>query len=242
MLPAQPNQSLIEGIRCLQALSLSEKPLRSIEVSRLLKVESTKAHRLLKTLAHLGLVHQGGNRKFQVGPGLPVLVAQSLYSAPLWRSMVDPLQDLQRQIPSCKVEVGMCWEGVVSCFYCSEPGMPASWAMGRVDMQMATRSAIGLALLSCCSQEKVEETFIGRPIPGFSRGLPSLVKELRTIRSQGYALIPDGQSGERFSLAVPQEDKLYALALSGDLSKEDIPELVQLLQHTLELLYSAHNN
>ncbi len=244
MLPAQPNQSLIEGVRCLKALSLSGNPLRSIEVSRLLKIEPTRTHRLLKTLAHLGLVHQGGDRKFQAGPALPVLASQSLCNAPIWRTMPEPLQDLQRQVPSCKVELGMCWEGAVSCFYGSEPDRPTSWAMGRMDLRAATRSAIGLVLLSNYSQEKVEAIFIGGPVPGFPCGLPALVKELRAIKSQGYAFLSDSsaESEERCSLAVAQEDKLYAIALTGTILEEEIRNLVQILRHTLELLYSAHRD
>ena len=242
MLPAQPNHSLIEGVRCLQALSSSGKSLRSIEVSRLLKIEPTRTHRLLKTLAHLGLVHQDDDRKFQAGPGIYALASQSLFNAPLWVAMQEPLQDLQRQTPSHNITLGMCWNSIVTGIYGSEPGMPADWAMGRMEMQTATRSAIGLVLLSGSSQEKVEEIFIGRPIPGFAGGLPALVKDLRAIRTQGYAFVP-GSGAEpenRSSLAVPQENKLYAIALSGTISEEEIQPHIQLLRHTLELLKTAH--
>ncbi len=242
MLPAQPNHSLIEGVRCLQALSSSGQSLRSIEVSRLLKIEPTRTHRLLKTLAHLGLAHQNDDRKFQAGPGIHALASQSLCNAPLWRAMREPLQDLQRQTPSHKITLGMCWEGIVSGFYGSEPGMPADWAMGRMDMQAATRSAIGLVLLSGSSQERVEEIFIGRPIPDFPGGLPALAQELRAIRSQGYGLVPGtgAEPANQSSLAVPQENKLYAIALTGTIAEEDIRLHVQLMRHTLELLHTAH--
>ena len=235
MLPAQPNQSLIEGVRCLKTLSLSGKSLGAVEVSRLLKIESTKAHRLLKTLAHLGLAHQCGNRKFQAGPGLSVLAAQSLLNTPLWQTMREPLQELQSQIPY-EVKLGLSWEGAVFYFFRGEPEFPAEWAMGRMDLQSATRSGIGMALLSCCLQEKVEAIFIGGPVPGFPGGLPSLIKTLRQIKSRGYAFVPGADSVKKYSLAVSQEDKSYAISLSGPIEEEEIPELVILLRHTLHLL------
>ncbi len=240
MLPAQPNQSLIDGVRCLKALSLAGKSLGAVEVSRLLKMESTKAHRLLKTLAHLGLAHQGGNRKFQAGPGLSVLAAQSLFNAPLWHTMREPLQDLQSQLPF-EVELGISWEGVVFNFFRSEPELRAKWAMGRMELESATRSGIGLVLLSCLPQEKVEAVFIGRPVPGYPGGLPSLIKTLRESKSRGYAFVPSANSSENFSLAVAQEDKSYAIGLSGAIKEEEVPDLVMLLRHTLHLLRSPHD-
>ena len=93
MLPAQPNRSLMDGIRCLQILSSNPGPLGARELARRLNMETTRAHRLLKTLAHMGMARQNRNAKYMPGPAMHVLAAQSLYSSGLIGKATEPLLD-----------------------------------------------------------------------------------------------------------------------------------------------------
>src|SRR5262245_29763060 len=96
MLPAQPNQSLIDGLACLQALASSSEAVGNRELARALGLEPTRVNRLLKTLAHLGLAEQDAQRRYRPGPAIHVLAAQSLFGSKLIRRAIGPLEELHR--------------------------------------------------------------------------------------------------------------------------------------------------
>ena len=52
---SQPNQSLIDGIRCLQYLVSSDRAIGCRELARLMGINTTRANRLLMTMASIGL-------------------------------------------------------------------------------------------------------------------------------------------------------------------------------------------
>lgn len=62
-LPAQPNQSLMEGIEVLFALVQRGRPAGVRELARELDMTPTRLQRYVATLAHLGLTTQGTDRR-----------------------------------------------------------------------------------------------------------------------------------------------------------------------------------
>src|SRR3954470_11988766 len=94
MLPAQPNQSLIDGLSVLQALAVSNEPVGGRALARQLGLEPTRVNRLLKTLAHLGMARQDPDRKYLPGPAMHVLSALSLFGSGLIRRGIAPLESL----------------------------------------------------------------------------------------------------------------------------------------------------
>jgi len=91
MLPAQPNQSLIDGLACLQQLASEREPVGGRELARDLGLEPTRVHRLLRTLAHLGLAQQDAQRRYRPGPGIHVLAAQAMFGSGLLRRALPVL-------------------------------------------------------------------------------------------------------------------------------------------------------
>ena len=77
-LPAQPNQSLIHGLECFQAVVAAGRPVGNRELARLLGADPTRVNRVLKTLAHLQLLERTPQRKYRPGPA--VHVRRRLYS------------------------------------------------------------------------------------------------------------------------------------------------------------------
>ena len=226
MLPAQPNQSLIDGLRCLQAAATRSAPAGSREIGRLLGLEPTRANRLLKTLAHMGILRQNPARKYEAGPGMHVLAAQSLYASGLMRRALPQLEALARH--GMVVALGVLWEDRVSYLYHALPGMSAAEAFGRVTVYPALASSIGLALLAEAPEREVRTRFRGKPLGRFGT-IGRLLAELRHTRKRGHALV--GRANGYVSLAVavgaPAE---AAIALAGDVPRGKTPELIAALR------------
>jgi DNA-binding IclR family transcriptional regulator len=225
MLPAQPNQSLMEGLRCLQAAATRPTPAGSREIARLLGLETTRANRLLKTLAHMGILRQNAAHKYEAGPGMHVLAAQSLYASGLLRRALPQLEKLGalRHI----VALGVLWQDQVSYLYHALPGMPSGEALGRVTVFPALESSIGMALLAALPAADVRARLQNAPLGRFGT-MPALLAELRRIRTRGHAAIR--QSATHRSLAVPiGAPAEAAVALAGKMAARDVPRLVAAL-------------
>ncbi|VTM22081.1 Uncharacterised protein [Raoultella terrigena] len=75
---SQPNQSLIDGIRCLQYLVTSGRAIGCRELARLMGINATRVNRLLMTMAAIGLTQQDEQRRYLPGPGIHALAAQAI--------------------------------------------------------------------------------------------------------------------------------------------------------------------
>ncbi len=146
MLPAQPNQSLMHGIQCLQAISIADGPLGSREVARRLDLEHTKVNRLLGTLAALGFVTRTADRRYVPGPALHVLSAQSLSASGLLQASIPVLR--RGRIPDMIVALGVVWRDEVCYLVHAAPGVDPGDAIGAHGAYPAAESVIGRCLQS----------------------------------------------------------------------------------------------
>lgn len=236
MLPRQPNQSLIDGIACLQALASTSAPVGVSELARKLSLETTRVHRLLRTFGHLGLAQQTAGRKYSVGPGIHVLSALTMFSSGLIRRSVGPLEGLHRL--GHTVAMGVLWQDHVSYLYHAQPGMPVGQALGRVGLFPASRSSIGMVLLSARQPKDIGDLYRGRPVDGH-QSVTALLGSLRRVRRQGYAAVSveDG-----LSLAVPVgNEPLAAIALAGRITDDKTAELVAVLRETAATIHNSRS-
>jgi DNA-binding IclR family transcriptional regulator len=219
-LPAQPNRSLIDGLAVLQAVVGRGDAVGSRELGRELNLEPTRVNRLLKTLAHLGLTEQGGDRKYRPGPAIHVLAAQSLFGSGLIRRAIGPLRDLGRF--DLTVALGVLWRDRVSYLYHAAPGMPPEQALGRAGLFPAAKSGIGVALWA---------------VQADAVALPSDARELvREARERGYAYVPTGAEGiHSLGVAVPDASH-SAVAFSGRIAPERVEELAAALRQAVEAI------
>lgn len=232
MLPKQPNQSVIDGIRCLQGVVTSADPVGVSELSRELDLEVTRTHRLLRTLAHIGLVRWTPNRKYAPGPGLPVLAAQTLHASGFYKAI--PVVDALHRELDIIVALGMLWGRTVSYLYHASSGVPLAQAIGRLETLPASTSSLGVALLSKRKPADVAELYKGHHVPGFKNGFTGLKKVLAETAKRDYSFIQTDDMNH--SMAVVVDENLgMALGVSGKLSEGDIPRLLPLMQEC------AHN-
>lgn len=212
-LNAQPNQSLIDGMATLQALAVSEEPVGCRELARRLGFDPTKVNRLLKTLAYLGIARQTANRKYVAGPGMHVLAAQSLFASGLIRRALPALENLRRF--GHTVALGVLWNDSVSYLFHAPPGIETSRAVGRIGLLPATRSGIGMMMLSELDPADVEHIYQDKPIEGFE-GLSALQGRLAEIREAGYARVRIPDDRDHHTVAISLGDPAHAgLGMSG---------------------------
>lgn len=235
MLPAQPNQSLIDGLSCLQAVAGAGTPVGVRELARSLGLEATRVNRLLRTLAHLGMAEQTSDRKYVAGPAIHVLAAQSLFASRLIRRALEPLAELHRH--GLIVAMGVLWRDQTCYLYHADQHTPPPLALGRVGVYPASVSGIGQVMLAWQDEAHVRELYAGREeraagspssahlqVPGH-RDVEALLKYLRRVRKQGYARADLG--GGRSTVAVPLGEPPYAaIGLSGRIADANVAALV----------------
>ncbi|MBK4716854.1 MULTISPECIES: IclR family transcriptional regulator domain-containing protein [Tenebrionibacter/Tenebrionicola group] len=228
---SQPNQSLIDGIRCLQYLVSSGRAVGCRELARLMGINATRVNRLLMTMAAIGLTQQDAHRRYLPGPGIHALAAQAIRGSALF-SQALPL--LERHAPKdIVVAMGVLWEDQVIYIYHSEPGIQMSQALAGFHMLPAWQSVIGIALLAC----EADEALRGRFTPAQWQAISPY---LRQQREEGH-VVWRHDDGE-LSMAQPLGAHNAALAFAGmwDTSQETIaPRLAQLQQLAARLVTRA---
>ncbi|MCC5848160.1 MAG: helix-turn-helix domain-containing protein [Verrucomicrobia bacterium] len=218
-LPAQPNQSLLEGLEVLLAVARAAEPVRGRELAREMGMTPTRMQRYLGTLAHQGLLMQHPDRRYGVGPGIHALSAISLSASGLAVRAMTVLPDLSG--PERVVALGVLWRNSVSYLYFNVPGRAVARSLGREADYPAMDSAIGRVLLASVSQERIARDFPGRET--------SILPLLEEVRKRGYARI-DREGGE-ISLAVAVgTPPIAGLALSGHFCQSEIKGLLSRLR------------
>ncbi|MFP4355024.1 MAG: IclR family transcriptional regulator [Phycisphaerae bacterium] len=216
-LPAQPNQSLIDGLACLQAISVADEAVGTRQLARQLGLETTRVSRLLGTLAHLGLAEKDENRRYRPGPAVHVLAAQAMFGSGLLRRAMKHLDELRQT--GLMVAMGVLWQDRVTYLYHGSAETPPAEAIGHVRLYPARRSGLGLALLA-------ERTFA--QIDALYRGAArrEVKQAVRQTRRRGYAL---AQRDDGRTLGAALQGGHAAIGLAGAFADTDIPRLVERL-------------
>lgn len=228
MLPKQPNQSLIDGLACLQALAAGRQVVGVRSLARELDLEPTRVHRLLKTLAHLGLAEQTDDGKYRPGPGVHVLAAQALLGSGLVHVAIPILDRVAVGLPnSVIVAMGVLWRDHVCYLYHGTHDRTGAAALGHAVLYPATRSGLGLILLAHQSEGVIKNLYKDREIPGYS-SMAALNADLARARKSGFADLLRAQNDRAIAVGIG-EAPTAALTFAGDL-KLDIDKQVATLR------------
>ncbi len=215
-LPAQPNQSLLDGLMLLQALAVSAEPAGVRELARALDWNVMRVNRLLKTLSAAGLARQTTDRRYTAGPAMHVLSVQSLYASGLLPRAVAAVRHLP--VNRHSVALGVLWQDQVCYLFHARPGVNPAAAVGAHDLYPATYSSIGMMLLAMQNEEQVQRLYAHRPIEPYKR-IEDLLAALKRIREAGHAYIEQSHDPLTASVAVPIGTPPYAaLALASDIT------------------------
>ncbi len=221
--PAQPNQSLIDGLEVLRALAVAHEPVGSRDMGRRLGMEATRANRLLKTLASIGVARQTPDRRYVSGPAMHVLSVQAMYGSGLLARAAKAVERLR----SCKmhVAVGVLWQNQIVYLYQSLPSQSAQASLFVPKLYPAERSGIGLSILAERSDADVRHLYRDAPPSG---GITRLLNELRTTRTNGYAYLHRGALRTEDALGIGIGSPAFAgITLAGNIPESRIPELIE---------------
>jgi DNA-binding IclR family transcriptional regulator len=225
MLPSQPNQSVIDAMTCLQTLVAQGGAVGNRELARQMGLNITRVNRLLKTMAHVGMVRQTPQRKYLPGPGMHVLTALALGGDPLLTAGVPLLETELRTLPSAQMlAFGMLWQRHVAYLFFAHGGDSGlrqgdTVALRSRSIFPAIRSSIGRVLLAHEEPAYLDRFFTATDelVPFATR--QELDLELETIRSQRFAYVPAAQTGSEGSVAIPvgaDSERPYAgVAIAG---------------------------
>lgn len=221
---SQPNQSLIDGITCLQSLATADEPVRGRELARQLELDPTKVNRLLRTLKSMGFAVQDEHRAYLPGPGIHVLASQAMHGSALFRHALPVMEEI---LPAPHiVALGALWKDKVSYLFHANPDSSLTSGIGAYQLYDACHSSIGQVLLATEDDAAVLDR-LGKE--RFKRMQPKLEK----VRCEGFAVRKDIDTGE-YSIAVPVgKPAQVGLAFSGlyDLSDQALEEHIQQLQY-----------
>lgn len=221
-LPAQVNQSLRGGIECLFQLVSADYPMGCSDMADALGMELTRVNRLLGTLAAMGIARRTRDRKYIPGPGLHLLSALSMRGSHLLSTGLPVLKKLAEQTAS-GVALGVLWQTQVCYLFHGKTGdLDAAIAPG--NLYPAEQSSIGRMLLSHRPDNDVRGRFTDHA------DLDGFIKQLTTIRKQGYSPAPDGKS---LAVAVDQPP-IAALAVMNPVAGQCPESLIQYLHAAAE--------
>lgn len=245
MLPAQPNQSLMDGLACLQALSMHREPVGTRELARLLGMQPVRVNRLLKTLGHLGLAEQDERRRYRPGPAIHVLAAYSLHGSGLLRRVFKPLRSLRPL--GLDVALGVLWRDRLCYVVHARAEADFDDSLAPPFVSPAAGSGLGLALLAQQSDDEIRELYAESDRDAFSGEPPvldgedGLLARLGRIRDRGYALAPIPGIGYR-TLAVCLGAPAYAaIGVSGPFGDDAVDELLDALRETVKQIEAAES-
>lgn len=229
--PSQPNQSVMDAVRVLQAVTFHSRAVSASEIARELGIEVTRAHRLLRTLSMLGMTFQTRKKRFTPGPAMHVLATQALLNSDLAFAARDHLDRLHRDT-GLEVAMGMLWQDYVSYIYHAAPDMPLDAAAGQVSLFPASYSSLGRILMSAMPEEQVRAVYADREIVGYEDvGIEALLADLRTAREAGFARVERRTRTGRVTLAICVPSRPFAaIGVGGDLAPEQTQPLLARLR------------
>ena len=184
-------QTVERAVQLVQQVVYSRQAVGTRQSARLLGISPSSAHRLLTTLADLGVLDQDGT-KGGFGPGLELyrLAAALLASSNLGKAARQPMQRLAAQTG----------EGVFLCVRSGHSRILLDAATGPRQLQYLLRpgeevplyvGSSGLAILAWLPEDEIECIVGGelrRYSPNSITDPDALRQALQTIRSQGYAV------------------------------------------------------
>lgn len=178
---SQPNQSLIDGIRCFQELTTSDHPLGNKELADKLGINVIKVNRLLRTLKSIGMAEQNAQKKYMPGPVVHVLAAQSFHSSALFRAATKVA--ISTPFDDRTLAIGVLWQDKVVYMYHAMAHQNPAEGMGGYHMYDAFQSSIGQVLLAQLSDEELEHSIAEWQ----ASQKVEIKKAVAQIRRDGYA-------------------------------------------------------
>lgn len=222
-------KSLANGLRVLEFVLASDRPVRTTDVAERLDLDKSAASRVLHTLAASGFTTQTADRRYVPGPKLAARNGSSALDLITLREAALPLlgELVERSQETAHLAI-LAGDRVL---YLEKISAPQTL---RVDHPVGT-----LAPLHCTALGKVLLAWRAAPVPAALAGYtartvrdPDLLEaQLRRIVKDGYATDDEEYAAGVRCAAAPLFDGarvVAAIGLSGPASRIDLNRLAEL--------------
>lgn len=229
---AQPNQSIIHGITCLQTLAASPEPVGCRELARQVGLPPMTVNRILRTLMFMGMVVQNEKKSYLPGPAIHILAAQSIHGSAL---MNKALPVIENYLPADHiVSIGVLWGDKVSYLIHALPERSFSQSLLSNHLYDVTQSTIGIMLLSCMSDEQIL-TLLGED------HFDEIRAHISFARINGYACREHDSPNEKTIAVMLDENSYAAIALSRlqVKNKKELEKYLSILYHLRDQIVSC---
>lgn len=222
LMPRQPNQSLVDGLRVLQFAMMQGGVIGVTAVAGELGMEVTRAHRLLRTLAAVGYLRHVKGRKYAPGPAVSILAAQSMQATGFAQRIFPILNELHES-SGMLMAYGLLWDRFVTYLYHAKPEVHGEAAFGGHRVIEATDSRLGLIMLSSLEENEIRQLFSGHKIPGF-RTMDQLLRKLRAIDRAGFIYAVTNDEADHTVAIRLESNPFAAIAIAGKIDRSEAPE------------------
>ena len=208
-------QSIERAFALLETLARHDRPLGVTELADEGGLSISTIHRLLRTLVHLGYVRQNPSRNYALGSGFITLGERAKADLASWsRPLLERLvRDLDESVNLAVLQED---EVVYIAHVASSQSMRTFTEVGS---RVAVHSTgVGKVMLAQMRPEHVRALLVrtGMPAstPGTLTGPDILIRELRDIAAQGFAMDEEEQAVGVRCVAVPVIGTSPPLAVS----------------------------
>lgn len=236
LLPRQPNQSLVDGLRVLQFAMMRGDAIGVTVVAEELGMEVTRAHRLLRTLAAVGYLRHVKGRKYTTGPAVPTLAAQAMWATGFAKHVFPILNELHEET-GMLLAYGLLWERFVTYLYHAKPGVHGGNAFAGYPVLEATNSRLGLVMLASLEESEIRQIYSGHRIVGF-RSMDRLLAKLRAINRTGYIYGVTNNKGDHTVAIRCESNPFAAVGIAGKIGRSDAPKWAKRLRETVRKIES----
>jgi DNA-binding IclR family transcriptional regulator len=240
---------LTRYIDVLELIASFSGALTLADVSSLLGLPKTTAHRLLKGLVRSNLAKEGdGGRTYQLGERVTRLLhasAEEGWLASLAGPHLRALSETTSEACFLARLVGVHVFVAVS----EAPDMKWIQHVTEGSEMPVNASASGKAIMAYQSRELIAEALaedLPKPTPLAHTSRRWIEKEFSTVREQGYATcvgeIYEGSAALACPIMLPGGSVLYSVAISGPLDRvmdKKLPQRVQILRDAADALAKA---
>ncbi|MEA2013442.1 MAG: transcriptional regulator, partial [Verrucomicrobiota bacterium] len=160
--------------------------------------------------------------------GMHVLSAQSLTNSGLFKVSIRYLQKLEF-FGDIIVALGVLWRDKVSYLFHHSPGMPFEEGICHIKFYPATKSSLGMVLLSRKKDEEIKEIYSDYDLIPRYKGIKELLKDIHKFRQSGYAIL---KNNKNVSVAVEIGFPSYAaIGISGEISNSNLNLYINVLRN-----------
>lgn len=228
LLPRQPNQSLVDGLRVLQFAMMRGNAIGVTVVAEELGMEVTRAHRLLRTLAAIGYLRHVKGRKYAPGPAVPILAAQAIQGTGFVKNIFPILNELH-EATGMLVAYGLLWDRFVTYLYHAKPEVHGGGAFAGHRVVQATESRLGLVMLASLGESEIRQLYASHHVSGF-RGIDPLLAKLRAINRAGFIHAVTNDKGDHTVAIRFENNPFAAIAIAGKIDRTEAPQWAERLR------------